>query len=551
MKKLYFLIALGLSSAVTFAQQSTFKEVYDLFQANCTVGCHSGGSPSANLNLTGPVMDVYADLVNTTPVNPEATSRGYKIVDPGYPERSFLFRKLAHDIDPSTSYLTLPMGNAMPDGQPRMEYEEIELVRQWILYGAGDTTHTYLDPQILYDFYNGHGLPRIDTLDPPAPSEGFQIHYGPFFLEPLSEKEFMYKYATKLPITREINRVTTRINDESHHTALYRYRPLADTIISPGLRQVNGLLDAAQVFFAADILGQWPNDQDLILPEGLAFTWSDNSVLDLNYHLLNYNADSILAAEFYLNVYTQDQGTAEAELLSLPVYYGGQQVYDLLIPPGDSTFTMVQMDTDTAYSIHLFSVMAHTHKFGTEFNVWLRDSAGGKGELIYDGDYDPTYTFNTGSYDWQHAPFRTFEPLLEVDMTKGLIHEATFSNPGPNTITFGLTNDDEMFVTYLQYSETPLTSSVEEKETGFGYFNAYPNPTNDQLTLSFTSKNNVDGLVTVYDNMGREVFRKAYEVRVGVQQIQLSKEMIGASSGMYSVRLSTHLGNKVTKVVFE
>lgn len=44
------------------------------------------------------------------------------------------------------------MGNAMPDGQPALDDEEIELVRQWILYGAGDTNH-YFNPQLLTDYY--------------------------------------------------------------------------------------------------------------------------------------------------------------------------------------------------------------------------------------------------------------------------------------------------------------------------------------------------------------------------------------------------------------
>ncbi len=550
MKKFYFILSFIFVVNTSFAQ-STFESVYNLFQANCTVSCHSGATPAGQLNLAAPIMDVYADLINVTPGNFEAASKGYKQVDPGYPERSFLFRKVAHDIDPDRDYLTIPMGNPMPDGQAAMDHDEIELIRQWILYGAGDTNETYLDPQILEDFYGGMGLPRVEAPDAPNVNEGFQLHYGPFFLEPLAEKEFMYKYDTKLPVTKEIYRVNTKINEESHHTALYRYHPQADSLIKPGLRQVNGLLDAAQVFFASDILGQWPNDQNLVLPEGLAFTFPQNCVLDLNYHILNYSSDSILAAEFYMNVYTQDEGTAEAELLSLPVYYGGQEVFNLIIPPGDSTFVIEQFETDTAYSIYLWSIMAHTHQFGTSFDVWTRDSLGGKDEHIYNGNYDPTYTFLTPSYDWQHAPFRTFDPLKEIDMTKGLIHEASFHNPGTENIVFGLTNDDEMFVTYLQYAKIPLTDDTGEKEIGFGYFNAYPNPTKDQLTLSFTNNADSDGFVSIFDNMGREIYSKSYSLKTGVQKIQLSKSELGISAGMYSVRLSTHRGNKVTKVVFE
>ncbi|MCG3166164.1 MAG: hypothetical protein POELPBGB_01940 [Bacteroidia bacterium] len=550
MKILYATIALLLTVFSSFAQ-STFQQVHSLLQANCTVGCHSGGSPSGQLNLSGTETDVWNELVNTNPVNPEANSKGMKLVAPGYPEKSFLFVKLSHDIDPVT-HLTLPMGNAMPDGLPHLDYEEIELVRQWILFGAGPT-ESYLNTQILSDYYNGPGLPRIQAPAAPSVSEGFQIHYGPFFLNPSSEAEYFYKYETKLSEAQEIYRLNTTINESSHHTALYKYNDGLDTFFLPGLRPVGSILDAAGVYYASNIIAQWPNSQDLVLPEGTAFSWEANSVLDLNYHIANYSTDSILPAEFYINVYTQPVGTAQAEMISTPIYYGGADPLNLHIYPNlpDSIYRIEQYYPDTNLTWYIWSMMAHTHKLGTGYDVWMRTANGDKGDHIYNGLYNVDYTFNQGYYDWAHPPFRTFEPLLEVDLTEGLIHEATFNNPGPDTVGFGLSTADEMYVTYIQHTLEPVTIGVKEENSPFSYFNVYPNPSRDVVNLSFNSEQATEGILRLTDNLGREVYTQTVSVTQGKQKLQLSQQSLGLTSGFYSLNLATPLGVYTTKLVFQ
>lgn len=551
MKKVYLLFFAALAAG-NLSAQSTFERVHTLFQANCTIGCHSGSNPAAALDLSASSSEVYDALVNVDPLNPAASAKGYKLVDPGYPERSFLFIKLAHDIDP-INHLTVPMGNPMPDGQPALDYDEIELVRQWILYGGNDTSD-YVDPQVLADYYGGMGLPRVTPLTPPDPADGFQVHYGPFFLPALYEREFFYKYATNLPETKEVYRIETSINDEGHHTALYRYFPDADTHFLPGLRPVNNILDAAGVYYTADIIGQWPNSQNLVLPEGAAFTWPENSVIDLNYHILNYSSDSVLAAEFYVNIYTQPEGTAIAEMISEPVYYGGDNPTVLVIP-GDGenhTYTIDQHDTTATEKWYLWSMMAHTHKLGEGYNVWLRNPDGTKGDLIYNGNYDEEYTFDQGYFDWQHPPFRTFDPLLEVDFaTGGMIHEATFNNPGPNTVGFGLTNDDEMYVTYIQRTAVPLNVGIEKNEGAFTYFTAYPNPSKDVLNIVYTSEYSTDGELILVDNLGRIVYSEALNITPGKKQMAISSQALGLGAGIYTIRIATPYGNNFSKVVFE
>ena len=59
--------------------QDTYQQVYSLFQANCTVGCHGNGGTSGNLDLYGggDAAVVYDNIVGINPVNPTALSKGY------------------------------------------------------------------------------------------------------------------------------------------------------------------------------------------------------------------------------------------------------------------------------------------------------------------------------------------------------------------------------------------------------------------------------------------------------------------------------------------
>ncbi len=547
------IVLLALNLIAVFSNgvaQSTYQEVAIVLQTGCTVGCHSGASPSAQLDLSGDLATVYQNLINVNPLNPEALSTGMKLVDPGYPERSFLFAKVAHDIDP-IDYLTPAMGSDMPSGQQALAYRDIELIRQWILFGASETA-TYLDSDILTSYYDGLGMNRIEPLAPPPANEGFQIHYGPFFLLPLTEVEYFYKYATKLPENREVNRMETKINEESHHTAIYRYFPEQDTNFLPGLRPVTNVLVAAGVYYTSDILSQFPNSQDLVLPEGTAFTLPANVVMDVNYHIPNYSADSILPAELYLNVYTQPAGTAQQEMIAGPIYYGGEDPTTLMIPPTgeDSTYTMHQFDADSNYTWYIWSIMAHTHQLGKDYQVYRRTADGEKGENVYNGFYNPTYSFNTGAYDWSHPPFRIFDDFLEVNFAEGLIHEAVFNNSGTDNVYFGLQTTDEMYVSYIQYIRERVSIGVEENGVAqTPEISVYPNPATGPIQIVVQSDVNEHAILSFWNELGQMVYSSPIDLTIGKQTLPISISNQHLSSGLYAIRLASSSQHRTVKLM--
>jgi len=537
-----FILFTLLFSAEPSFSQTTFDRVYSILQTNCSGGCHNYSSPDGNLRFDGTRQDVLSDLINVTPFNTHAAAKGYKRVTPGDARRSLLFRKVSQGLDPNIS-LHLNEGDPMPKNTSALSLVERELIRQWIIFGAADTGYHYVDEQTITDYYNGFAEAREPALAIPDPGEGYQIYYGPIFLRPGSEVEFDAKFPLYNQENLEVYKMNVTMNKESHHMAVFKYKPGIADAVPAGLKRVNNLGDAAALFYSAEVVAQWPDPLELTLPEGTALMWDSGTALNISYHILNYS-DSIILSEVYYNIYTRQRQPGTYPMLSYPVRYDGKPVYEggwevgnLILPPnppGDTTaLTITQYSPDSAFYWNLWSIQAHTHKLGKDYNVWLRNPNGAKGELIYNGSYDYVDNFDKGYYDWEHPPLRYFDPPLSVDQRVGLIHEAKFVNDTPDTVGFGLKTTDEMYVTYIFYfkSDIPL-GILPDKVVNDAHVKIYPNPLQEAAFVYIgpdVALKNAE--FRLYDLMGREVLAE------NIRTSRFTLHLHGLPPGNYFYRL--------------
>lgn len=546
-----FLSILVVISLVEIAksQSSTWSSVYNTLQTNC-VGCHSGGSPSGSLNLSGSSTDVFNALVNQAPTNPTALAKGNMLVDPGHPEKSFLLRKCAtNSWDNWSEYSLSPSeGSSMPESPNPLSDAEIEMIRQWILFGASQTD-TVVDASLINDFYSGMGLPKLPPPPAPAVGEGFQIRLGSFFLGPREEIEFFKKQRIDLPSNTEVIKLEPIFNKESHHFILYRFDELTASNYEEGMRNSE---EGEGSMFDSDIVAAWQNPEPLELPATTAFSWQVGDVLDMNYHLINYDQDSILAADIYLNIYTQEAGIAEHEMKSVgvPIDWltsimnpGIGPGPSLIIPNDGQTHTFEEsIFAPTLSDWNIWRLGTHTHARGTDFDVYLRNPDGSRGNQIYEGFHNTDYTFNQGFYDYEHPPTRYFEsPLLQVDMTHGLTFEAKYVNTGSDTLTWGPTTQDEMMLIFVQYTTEPLDQSGtgigETYGSAVSELMAMPNPTNDNSTVRFELEEPAEVELMLIDITGRVVFQESKGKLGSGKHTQLI-EMSGLRSGMYLLNMN-------------
>ena len=539
--------------------QSTFSEVYNLLNTNCSnPSCHGSVSPAAGLDFSGSQNDVYQELVNVVPDNLNAAIIGDKLVDPGYPERSFLIRKLAHSGWDDYYKLDGSEGDQMPKNAAPMSPEDVELIRQWIYYGANFNT-VDVDPAILNDFYNGNGKKKLKPVPAPDPADGFQIRLGSIFLAPQQEIEIDKKYSLNLSDDLEVTKIELSFNEESHHFILY------------SIGDPSSVEDGIRIFDGSEFgnlnnqtIAAWQDPNTIELPPTTAYFWEKDIVLDLNYHLINYDLDSVLAADVYLNIYTQPKGTAQQEmftqLLPIDALSITTGIGESLVIPNDG---QVYTFTDHIYNPfagaftnpvwHIWMLSSHTHAWGIDYDIYYRKPNGTKGDQLFEGYYNFDYTFNQGFYDWEHPPIRYFEaPLPVIDISQnGLIQEASYINPptNPDTLYWGFTTKDEMMLIFIQYTNEPLATGIEDPQTTGPEFSIYPNPVSEVSVIDFSLKEKSQVSIELYNLLGDQIgVIHEGQLSNGSHRIHLDRELT-RTPGVYFVRLLVNNKSATKRII--
>ena len=507
--KLIFTILLTVTTLCSSFAQSTAERVFTIFQTSCTFSsCHSNAGQALGLDLEGSgpnaMMDVYNNIVNVTPNNVHAAGENNKLIMPGDPSRSFLFRKINGngELDAGLS-LHSEEGGSMPQNANPLDLEDLELVRQWILHGA-PLSGEVIDVAIIDEFYNNNGVQSISN--PPAkpdPSEGFQLHLGPFFLPPGTEREVFLKHNLFLEDDIEVTAVETTMGIQSHHFIINKFLPANTTVcnlplsndgpdsFADGFRNVN----SSSHFSALFQVGAQISER-LEVPYNTAFFWQQGTIVDLNSHYINANQNQVLAAEVYVNVYTQEAGLAKEELQSIML-----PNTDISIPNDGEPHTLTQnVPVFFCYpnGIYLWSLSSHTHQLGQDFDIYKSNPNGDNIEHLYDGSCpeDGVPGCEVEDFDYQHPPVREFEDYYKLSSTDWLKQEATYINNTDSEVSFGLTSEDEMMIMFLFFVED--TTDLHEPELPSSLFqnnleelSVFPNPTSGSVTLTSDNRSDV------------------------------------------------------------
>ncbi len=413
---------------------SDFEKVYRILQDKC-VQCHGAASPAANLSFVADPETVYKHLVNVTPQNQAAQAKAYQLIYPGHADRSFLFKKVNHLLPPIAP-LSKEEGDWMPNEGEKLSNIDIEIIRQWINYGAKWNTEDF-DTKIIEDYYIDGGLEMVKQPPPPNEGEGFQIHYGPIFLAPGEEVEYYTKYEPNLSDSTAIRWVQMFDHPFSHHVLAFKLNEYASTATAYG----------HQEGFSLDIdviLGS-----GVPLPPGTAYFVSSKNALNLNYHIRNYSATNILAADAYFNIYTVPKSSVKQEMKFQAISYDPNK---LIIPPTGEIISFEGIHL-FEQAINLWLLGGHTHALGQDFDVYLHAPNGQRGTQIYEGFYNESYSFNQGYYAYDHAPVKLHYPFYTFNIGDGIIYEAKYLNNTNNTVRFGYRTQDEMMHVIVQYTE--------------------------------------------------------------------------------------------------
>lgn len=527
--------------------------MHQILQTNCAgSSCHSGSTPTFNVTLSESAL--YTALVNATPVNPAAATKGDKLITPGYADRSFLLRKIAHGLNENNIHLALNQpseGSEMPQGASALSKPEIELFRQWILRGAPQTGNV-VDTAIIAKYYSGKG--KDDTYSnhaPPAAGTGFQIYVGKILVPPATEDYYYIKHDPRLPSAIEIPEITTMLPAATHHFVIFKYQPGQSGLYKEGLRPEAESSHASVL----DGIGTGPNLWDYDLPNSSAYFWEQSTVLDLNLHIRNNMADTVMGCDLYINVYTQPLGTTTEYML-----IRNYPVFSIVIPPDnvEHEFIEVANDTNETHYWKVWQLYGHTHQWGTDYDIFLRNPNGTMGSQEYESWYSYEQGFNVGYHRFGvDATFRFYpeNALLEVDPRLGWIHRARYKNNTQDTIYWGITSDEEMMVMGFQYitGDTlgALPSGIGKSESNTMRVNVFPNPASEEISLNYSLVNAADVSIELTNLLGETTVLATTRNKPTGNYLDEVKLPDGISRGVYILTLRAGNQSSTQRIVIE
>jgi len=405
MKKSSILLIAAFISFTLKAQDSTFESVIKIFENSCSsASCH-GAEATHPLKLEGSLNEIYTNLINIDPTNPAAFNRRNKQVVPGDPTASFLYRKVNNGLY-SFDEIKDEEGTPMPIAGNLSDVEK-ETIRQWILWGAPKEGLVH-NEAILTEYYvDKNAIERVEPLEAPINSEGFQYQVGTIFLAPSEEIEIMKLIEVPLGDSLEITGFEIKMNEYSHHYALNRILNGFENEVEPGFVEVDNFLVALNYFDNSELVtvSQFP-ENIYLLSDNVAYRWENSANLSINYHIKNYSTTSILPAEAHLNIYTQSKNIAEKEMRAETVTYqpdGNPFALEIFGDSKDTVFVMEHYLEGSNEIRDIWQLTPHTHSRGVDFDIFVRNADGSKGEQVYEGFYNYELDFNQGFYDFTHV----------------------------------------------------------------------------------------------------------------------------------------------------
>jgi hypothetical protein len=545
-KSLVLIVVLSFSYAHA---QSTYNSVYTIFQSKC-VACHNADTLAGSLDLGAADSVVYTGIVNANPVNATALGKFNKLISPGDPHRSFLLRKINNGLDDDNG-ITTGEGMACPqDTNTMLSNNEIELIRQWIYFGAPKTGNV-VDTAVINKYYSGLGINATPDSHPlPTDPGSFQIHIGKIFLNSQTEIEYFMKHDLKLPDTVDVNRIELFMPAHSHHFIIYKLEPGAESQFPDGIRIQNPQNGQGSSNGNNTLVSAWQYTHDMVLPSGTAYQWATATILDMNHHLFNPNVDSVIATDVYINVYTQPKHTAPSVMYSELVTNTNIFIFN---NGNDFEFTKADYNNNATRMWNVWLLSSHTHKYGKDFDIYKRNPNGSLGDQLFEGWYNTDYSFNQGYYDWEHPPTEKFDPMVEVNPQYGLIQKAVYNNTGNLPVTFGLTTKDEMMLYFIQYTlGAQITTGIESQDKNLIQLNTSPNPYTTATTISYQLTEQSTVNVEVYDVLGKKLNTLlANETQTpGAHKLDFNAQQYGYPEGIYILKININ-GEQFSKRIIQ
>ncbi len=275
------------------------------------------------------------------------------------------------------------------------------------------------------------------------PASGFQVRSEGYEIQPGEDVE--YCEVVVLPgdpsTTYYVTRFEVAMTEFSHHLIVSAIEPGTETDANaaPGDRVpcTGGDVFGGEVI---PVTGSQQPYHDTTYPERVGRVYTGGQKLVFDYHYFN-TAQEPISARAAVNFHTTDAANIDRIVQTF-----GMVNLAIDIPPmSEEAFTR---ECILHQEMDVFSLTRHTHKWGTDFEVWF-----------HGGARDGEHIFHSASYE--ENVDHIFDEPVRLKAGEGFAFKCAFRNTEEHALKFGLKATDEMCILFGDWY-VPLDSPDRE-----------------------------------------------------------------------------------------
>lgn len=268
---------------------------------------------------------------------------------------------------------------------------------------------------------------------PPPPKSGFRLVVPPRHLEPGDEVEACQAWAFPAIKNRNVYAARVYTTGALHHSNMFGVplspdkgpSPYPDC--NPGQDSVQGQVgnmlqgNIMDVLFANST--QIDGGEQIVFPKGMAFKiTTEGREVTTTIHWLNVDADP-KESEVVYDFFTMSDADLEQEIA--PFVYENEA---FSIAP--HTTGQIATTCDLLHQGNIVSIMPHTHKRATAFDVDLVRADGTTESVFHDGSFDTS------------SDIKVFDQPISMDGFTKIHHACTVNNDLSDPIVWGIGNNE-------------------------------------------------------------------------------------------------------------
>ncbi len=281
-----------------------------------------------------------------------------------------------------------------------------------------------------------------DDAPPDAPGlsgDKYSVSFGPVTVNPGQENTqcIQVRLSNASPI--KVHQMHNTLSLGSHHVIVYKDDMATAEQTTPfKCDPFTGALNPSGM--VAPIMITQRADDELYLPDGVAYTLGANQMMRIEMHYIN-SADAPIQVTAQVDLYAAPEGSIHDEANIL--FIGSP---DVSIPAGQ-TVTLEQFFTPSRANLDLngakfFAITGHTHQYGTDMQVQTAPTKGGTRTSVY----------APSPFEWNEPLTETHKPEFELPAGQGGFNfKCTYTNTSASNVGFGESAKDEMCFFWAYY----------------------------------------------------------------------------------------------------